>query len=720
MRDSMTRTNRLSAFPRRGILRHALVAATLAFMSLRVAPALAADATLTGLGNGLYNTVQGSAGGNPVETYYYVGTLTISIDGGPGTAAYCIELTNPLSVGETQPQVPPDYPCEVVHILNNAFPNPSTIPTPLADANSEAAAVQSAIWHFTDGFAVTAPADVVTRASAIVAAAENQCAQVPAVPQTLFVSPAEATNYLPTDTSHGVTATLLDSNGNPIPGHTVDVVVTGAAGPQSFQGSTDVLGQLAVSYSNTFVVTGTDTITASASFTVPVGFKFKAEGKQAIVVAGMPQPGTVTGTATKHWVPARCGDGVVNQPGEQCDDGNLVDGDGCDANCTPTGCGNGIVTPPEQCDDGNLLDGDGCDTNCTSTGCGNGIVTVGEQCDDGNRVNGDSCDNNCTTTRCGNGIVTPPEQCDDGDTVNGDGCDNNCTTTGCGNGVPTPPEQCDDGNTINGDGCDNNCTAPGCGNGIVTPPEQCDDGNTINGDGCDNNCKTTGCGNGIVTPPEECDDGNLLDGDSCEADCSLPRCGNGIVDPGEQCDDGNLLDGDGCDVGCRLQEICFNLEDDDGDGVIDCEDADCDCQPIRKDPAAISFYKTKPDRLVVHGYVIPSPACEPETGDFGVLLTNPNGTIYEGHLIPGDLIRKGKRYTFRDHAAKSGQGTHDGLAKVRMVRGSKGRLLAWFTAYGDLDRATLPTMTLQLNVCGETFFTKGVWKRSGRGWRLGF
>ena len=31
-------------------------------------------------------------------------------------------------------------------------------------------------------------------------------------------------------------------------------------------------------------------------------------------------------------------------PGEQCDDGNLVSGDGCDANCTVTACGNGIVT----------------------------------------------------------------------------------------------------------------------------------------------------------------------------------------------------------------------------------------------------------------------------------------------------------------------------------------------------------------------------------------
>jgi cysteine-rich repeat protein len=58
-------------------------------------------------------------------------------------------------------------------------------------------------------------------------------------------------------------------------------------------------------------------------------------------------------------------------------------------------CGNGVVEPPELCDDGNLVDGDGCDSNCTPTGCGNGIVTAGEECDDGNLVSGDCCSATC-------------------------------------------------------------------------------------------------------------------------------------------------------------------------------------------------------------------------------------------------------------------------------------------------------------------------------------
>jgi cysteine-rich repeat protein len=49
---------------------------------------------------------------------------------------------------------------------------------------------------------------------------------------------------------------------------------------------------------------------------------------------------------------------------ELCDDGNAIDGDGCDSNCRPTGCGNGIVTAGEECDDGNLVSADSCSSEC--------------------------------------------------------------------------------------------------------------------------------------------------------------------------------------------------------------------------------------------------------------------------------------------------------------------------------------------------------------------
>ena len=98
-----------------------------------------------------------------------------------------------------------------------------------------------------------------------------------------------------------------------------------------------------------------------------------------------------------------CGNARID-PGEVCDDGNTVDGDGCSHDCKSNEtCGNRIadVEIGEVCDDGNTVDGDGCSANCKSNEtCGNGIVdrAIGEQCDDGlrNGTNGDLCKIDCT------------------------------------------------------------------------------------------------------------------------------------------------------------------------------------------------------------------------------------------------------------------------------------------------------------------------------------
>ncbi len=54
--------------------------------------------------------------------------------------------------------------------------------------------------------------------------------------------------------------------------------------------------------------------------------------------------------------------GATVESGEQCDDGNSVENDGCSSSCVA--CGNSVITAPETCDDGNLVDGDGCTASC--------------------------------------------------------------------------------------------------------------------------------------------------------------------------------------------------------------------------------------------------------------------------------------------------------------------------------------------------------------------
>ena len=60
-------------------------------------------------------------------------------------------------------------------------------------------------------------------------------------------------------------------------------------------------------------------------------------------------------------------------------------------------CGNGLLDVGEECDDGNVNDGDDCTMNCLLPAiCGDGLVQGGEACDDGNAVETDECTTRCT------------------------------------------------------------------------------------------------------------------------------------------------------------------------------------------------------------------------------------------------------------------------------------------------------------------------------------
>ena len=263
-----------------------------------------------------------------------------------------------------------------------------------------------------------------------------------------------------------------------------------------------------------------------------------------------------------------CGDSVTQSGlGEECDDGNSTNDDGCDNNCTNTACGNSIVTSGEQCDDGNTTNNDGCDENCVfESTCGDGTLEGLEACDDGNLDDDDGCDSNCTATACGNSIVTSGEDCDDGNLANEDGCDSSCLDEFCGDGVTQAGlnEACDDGNIVSEDGCSDTCLLESCGDGVHQAGlgEYSDDGNKVSIDWCDNLCQTEFCGDSIIQIGlgETCDDGNTVSNDGCDSNCTATACGNAIVTSGEQCDDGNLTSGDGCSETCQT-ETPSNTED---------------------------------------------------------------------------------------------------------------------------------------------------------------
>jgi len=256
-----------------------------------------------------------------------------------------------------------------------------------------------------------------------------------------------------------------------------------------------------------------------------------------------------------------CGDGVVNQDDEECDDGNARPGDGCSGvcieepyyDCDPEGgpceytivCGNGTVEPGELCDDGNTDDGDGCAEDCIGIDPDYDCPPEGGEC--------------VSIVNCGDGRITGSEECDDGNDEADDGCDEDCQVeTGyfcsspgepcrpvpaCGDGEQTPGEACDDGNTDDDDGCAGDCESiepnyacpePGepciylmeCGDSLITGTEECDDGNDTAGDGCDADCQIEvgwSCPlTGIRCVAADCGDGHVVGAEQCEPSYTTP------------------------------------------------------------------------------------------------------------------------------------------------------------------------------------------------------
>lgn len=302
-----------------------------------------------------------------------------------------------------------------------------------------------------------------------------------------------------------------------------------------------------------------------------------------------------------------CGDGVLNQLTEECDDGNSRGGDGCSGACklepnfvcdesgcrSTIVCGDGVRQGNEVCDDGNFVSGDGCSDDCTRIDPGYTCPRAGGAC--------------VSTVICGDGRITGNERCDDGNALSGDGCSANCQVeTGyfcarvglpcqkiptCGDGEQSAAEECDDGNSESGDGCSASCQvetgyacpSPGapcipfqieCGDGQITGDERCDDGNKLPGDGCSATCQveegfqcglagrpcTAICGDGLVLGQETCDDANTVSGDGCSAQCAIEpdfyceyRANvQRTVCEEDSCGNGKVGSSESCDLGAGL------------------------------------------------------------------------------------------------------------------------------------------------------------------------
>ena len=160
-------------------------------------------------------------------------------------------------------------------------------------------------------------------------------------------------------------------------------------------------------------------------------------------------------------VKPKCGDGKLNQAIEQCDDGNLVPGDGCDPLCKkePEPQSDGTVVVSEimanpDADSGNdsgewfevhnptlkdvdltgwTIQDDPVQKPGTCTANGSKSCLINADCD-----GADTCklpaksvqETHKLVAVCGNGRIEPNELCDDGNNQAGDGCGAACSVEG--------------------------------------------------------------------------------------------------------------------------------------------------------------------------------------------------------------------------------------------------------------------------------------------------
>jgi cysteine-rich repeat protein len=186
------------------------------------------------------------------------------------------------------------------------------------------------------------------------------------------------------------------------------------------------------------------------------------------------------GTETCDTGAHTCSAGTPLAEGADCGNGNVCVG----GNCVSASCGDGQPQTGEECDDGDVDENNGCNTQCTfscvSTNPAKDCTATGDECA-GTNV----CDDTAHTCTGGTPLAENAD-CNGGAGSCKSGV---CTLKTCGNGTVDAGEQCEPPNTATCNAQCQNIVAAACGNNTIESPEQCDDGNTANLDGCNSTCK---------------------------------------------------------------------------------------------------------------------------------------------------------------------------------------------------------------------------------------
>jgi hypothetical protein len=225
------------------------------------------DAVLANIANG--GGVQGTLRG-AVRDEGFAGTIVIDLyKSGQKVStigAFCTNINNDTYFSEKYNMSSEMADCKAAYVVSKYPPLLSFPGLSKAQANSEAIARQAAVWHFSDGYVTTGPADVKARTNAIIADADTNanCASLDK-PLVLSVSPANQAVTAGVPASYTVTATR---NGQPVAGLAVGLT-TDVGTLSAATVTTDNMGQATFTVSSDTAVTAN--VTAIAHYAMPAG-----------------------------------------------------------------------------------------------------------------------------------------------------------------------------------------------------------------------------------------------------------------------------------------------------------------------------------------------------------------------------------------------------------------------------------------------------------------
>lgn len=210
---------------------------------------------ISNVGRGTYITgTVGSTVKNP-----WAGVILVTLANGTTAQAFCIELLNPTYIGDCY--TPGGTANPHVNWLIQNYPPDNTL------SNEENAARQAAVWRFSDGFVITAPASIVTRTNQIIATVPTDPAPNTNVPQ-LQISPGAV--ILGNGKPYTFTVTATRGGITPIAGQLVTLATNfGTLGAN--QVTTGADGTATFVISNAPDNPGSAYITATMTTTIPAG-----------------------------------------------------------------------------------------------------------------------------------------------------------------------------------------------------------------------------------------------------------------------------------------------------------------------------------------------------------------------------------------------------------------------------------------------------------------